>query len=379
MPVIAGDIYFDKVRKEYGRVTALEQLDLRVAAGERLVLLGPSGCGKTTALRLVAGLERVTSGKLYLNGRLANNLEPGERDVAMVFQNYALYPHMTVWENIAFGLQVRRVAKEEIKARIKEALAILGLEGLEERRPRELSGGQRQRVALARAIVKQAPYFLLDEPLSNLDAQLRTQARTELVRLHRKLNSTMIYVTHDQVEAMTIGQRIAILAGGVLQQVDTPENIYNRPANTFVAKFIGNPPMNLLPGIVKGNQLFLGEGLKLIIPGNWSAWLLGKSQNRVIMGLRPEDVTLREEGVAEGEGLPVRITWRENCGKERLYYLAAGDKELTASFSEGRTEPRGGELWLTIDWDKVHFFAEGDGNSLGYPWNTRELSLKAYA
>ncbi|MGO0123240.1 ABC transporter ATP-binding protein [Desulfothermobacter acidiphilus] len=380
MSTIAGDICFDKVRKEYGRVTALEQLDLQVAAGKRLVLLGPSGCGKTTALRLIAGLERVTSGKLYLNGQLANDLEPGERNVAMVFQNYALYPHMTVWDNIAFGLQVRRVAKEEIKARIKAALAILGLEGLEERRPRELSGGQRQRVALARAIVKQAPYFLLDEPLSNLDAQLRTQARTELVRLHCKLNSTMIYVTHDQVEAMTIGQRIAILASGVLQQVDTPENIYNCPANTFVARFIGNPPMNLLPGIVKGNQLFLGEGLKLTVPGNWSAWILGKSPNKeikVIMGLRPESVILKEEKIAEGECLPVKIIWRENCGKERLYYLAAGNKELIASFSESRAEPRGGELWLAINWNKVHFFNKEDGNSLGYPWNAQKLSLNA--
>lgn len=379
VPTKAGYIHFEKVSKNYGKVRALQELSLKIEAGERLVLLGPSGCGKTTALRIIAGLERITSGQLFLDGRLANHLEPGERNVAMVFQNYALYPHMTVWENIAFGLQVRRLTKAEINKRVKEALAMLDLEGLEQRKPRELSGGQRQRVALARAIVKQAPYFLLDEPLSNLDAQLRAHARSELVRLHEKVGSTMVYVTHDQTEAMTIGQRIAVLANGVLQQVDTPENIYHRPANTFVAKFIGNPPMNLLAATIKGNQLYIGENIKLVLPNAWSALLLSKSQGKVIMGLRPEDVVLNEQKGPDSRSFRVRVTWKENYGNQKLVYLDANGKEIIASLSGNQSWPSTEELWVVINWEKVHFFEGDSGISLGYPWNKESIPLRAHA
>ena len=241
---------FHHVSKVYGTNQVVRDLDFSINAGERLILLGPSGCGKTTTLRMIAGLESITSGDLYMGDKRVNDVPPGERNIAMVFQSYALYPHMTVWDNITFGLQIQKLSPSEIEKRTKEAIDILQLEGLTERYPKELSGGQKQRVALARAIVKHSPYFLLDEPLSNLDAKLRQQARTQLVKIHEIYKPTMIYVTHDQVEAMTVATRIAIINEGVLQQIGTPEEVYHRPANTFVAQFIGTPAMNLLPADV---------------------------------------------------------------------------------------------------------------------------------
>ncbi|HIU64143.1 MAG TPA: ABC transporter ATP-binding protein [Candidatus Avacidaminococcus intestinavium] len=354
-----SEIEFIDVVKSYGNTNIIPKLTLKIKAGERLVLLGPSGCGKTTTLRMIAGFEEVTAGKLVMGGERVNEVPPGERNVAMVFQNYALYPHMTVWENISFGLQIQSLPQVEIKARVSEALQVLNLVGYETRKPSELSGGQKQRVALGRAIVKQAPYFLLDEPLSNLDAQLRQQARTELVKLHELYKPTMIYVTHDQVEAMTIAQRIAILNKGVLQQLDTPETIYHRPANTFVASFIGTPAMNLLEVYIKDGRLFVGEAC-LTIGGGWEKLTAG--HNKLIMGLRPEKCHL-----GEGENfIGGQITYAENMGS---YHTVRFDVK------------NGGEIYLTTDcyqsgknyqgcsfaWQDLSFFDYRTGENIGYP------------
>ena len=244
---------------------AVRGVDLEIADGELVVLVGPSGCGKSTTLRMVAGLEEVSEGQVHIGDRLVNDVEPGDRDIAMVFQNYALYPHMTVRANMAFGLKMRRTPKAEIRERVGRAAEMLGIEPMLDRRPRELSGGQRQRVALGRAIVRDPAAFLFDEPLSNLDAKLRAETRTEIAGLHERLGATMIYVTHDQVEAMTLGQRLVLMNHGVVQQVDTPLEVYNNPANRFVATFIGSPPMNLIEGVVQGGQ-FTADG----VDASWS-------------------------------------------------------------------------------------------------------------
>ena len=252
-----SSIVFKNVCKNYGNTQVVKNLNLEINPGERLVLLGPSGCGKSTTLRMIAGLEKITSGELYFGDKVMNDIESGDRNVAMVFQNYALYPHMTVWDNITFGLRMNKVEREEIEKRAREALKILNLEGLEKRYSKELSGGQRQRVALCRAVVKQSPFFLLDEPLSNLDVQLRNTSREELVKLHNLYRPTFVYVTHDQIEAMTIGHRIAVLNKGYLQQIDTPEKIYNNPVNVFVAKFIGIPQINIIRVNINEGELLL--------------------------------------------------------------------------------------------------------------------------
>lgn len=280
-----NSIVFTHVNKAYGNNLVVEDLNLEIRRGERLILLGPSGCGKTTTLRMIAGLEEITSGELYMEGRLVNKLEPGLRNIAMVFQSYALFPHMTVWENITFGLRLQKLAEEEINRRGEQALEILHLADYKQKKTHELSGGQKQRVALCRALVKHSPYFLLDEPLSNLDAQLRQQARTELVRLHEMFRPTMIYVTHDQIEAMTVADRIVVMNKGKVQQIDTPENIYRHPANTFVAGFIGSPAMNLFQGTYAGGELYLG-GCIVSIPEEWKNLLAGHRD--ICVGLRPE-------------------------------------------------------------------------------------------
>lgn len=360
----SSQIRLNKIKKDYGKVTAVSEFNLTVNSGERMVLLGPSGCGKTTVLRMVAGLESITAGELYLGERLANDLEPGERNIAMVFQNYALYPHLTVWENVAFGLEIRHTPKKEIDERIKNALTMLNLTGFESRKPKELSGGQRQRVALARALVKQAPFFLLDEPLSNLDAQLRAHARSELVRLHQHTNSTMIYVTHDQIEAMTIGQRIAVMAKGVLQQVDKPGVIYRRPANTFVAKFIGNPPMNLMRAVVNDGQLIFEDNIVLSIPQYWREYLGTKNVKDVLFGIRPESIILSNAN-ANIDTLPVAITWQEDCGNQKLCYLNVGSQNVIAVIDTAQRFTDG--LVWNMDWSQVHFFDQKSESNLGYP------------
>ena len=256
-----SSIVFKNVCKNYGNTQVVKNLNLEINPGERLVLLGPSGCGRSTTLRMIAGLEKITSGELYFGDKVMNDIESGDRNVAMVFQNYALYPHMTVWDNITFGLRMNKVEREEIEKRAREALKILNLEGLEKRYSKELSGGQRQRVALCRAVVKQSPFFLLDEPLSNLDVQLRNISREELVKLHNLYRPTFVYVTHDQIEAMTIGHRIAVLNKGYLQQIDTPEKIYNNPVNVFVAKFIGIPQINIIRVNINEGELLLKNNI----------------------------------------------------------------------------------------------------------------------
>ena len=281
-------IIFSGVKKAYGKTVVIENLNLEIKKGERLILLGPSGCGKTTTLRMIAGFEEITSGDLFMDGEQVNDLPPGERNIAMVFQSYALFPHMTVWENITFGLQLQKLPKDEIAKRAKEAMEILHLEGYENKKTHELSGGQKQRVALCRALVKQSPYFLLDEPLSNLDAKLRQKARTELVKLHEMFKPTMVYVTHDQIEAMTVAHRIAVMNQGRIPQIDTPYNIYHHPANTFVAGFIGSPAMNILEAQVLNNCLVIGQSA-VKLPQSLCEQIAGRE--KVYFGLRPEACT----------------------------------------------------------------------------------------
>jgi len=311
-------ITFDDVTKTYGDgYPAVSHLDLDVGDGEFMVLVGPSGCGKTTALRMVAGLEEITGGEIRIGDRVVNNLPPRDRDVAMVFQNYALYPHMTVAENIGFALRMRKVPKAEARRRIEEAAQIIGLVEHLDRKPRQLSGGQRQRVAMGRAIVREPQVFLMDEPLSNLDAKLRVQTRSEILKLQRRLRTTTVYVTHDQVEAMTMGDRIAVMNRGVLQQAGTPEELYVRPANVFVASFIGSPAMNL----VRDGDQGMFEGLE---------------RTDAIVGFRPEHVRLN--GDADGSArFTARVDVVEFLGDEQLAYLRAGDVELVAKLP---VEPR---------------------------------------
>ncbi|MEQ1834639.1 MAG: sn-glycerol-3-phosphate ABC transporter ATP-binding protein UgpC, partial [Candidatus Eisenbacteria bacterium] len=279
---------FVGVGKSYGRgAYAVKDVTLTVAEGEFLVLVGPSGCGKSTLLRMVAGLEEVTDGEVRIGGRRVNEVAPRDRDVAMVFQNYALYPHMTVFDNLAFGLQLRKVAKDEIRRRVEAAAGVLGLERYLERQPRELSGGERQRVALGRAMVREPKVFLFDEPLSNLDARLRVEMRAEIRRLHQRVGATMIYVTHDQVEAMTMGDRIAVLQKGLLQQCADPRTLYSRPANTFVAGFIGTPPINQFPGVLAADGATVEvAGAKLPLGAAQQAALAGRAGGKVTLGVR---------------------------------------------------------------------------------------------
>lgn len=281
-------IVFDNVQKAYGKNVVINDLTLKIKKGERLILLGPSGCGKTTTLRMIAGFEEITKGQLLMDGRVVNDVAPGERNIAMVFQSYALFPHLSVWDNITFGLQLQKLPQAEMEKRARLAMEILHLEGYENKKTHELSGGQKQRVALCRALVKQSPYFLLDEPLSNLDAKLRQKARTELVKIHEMFQPTMVYVTHDQIEAMTVAHRIAVMNQGKIQQIDTPANIYHHPANTFVATFIGSPAMNILEAEVLAGKIIVGN-CALRLPADKLA-LIG-ARSKVLFGLRPEACT----------------------------------------------------------------------------------------
>jgi multiple sugar transport system ATP-binding protein len=314
-------IAFDHVTKRFEDGTvAVDDLNLNVGEGEFLILVGPSGCGKTTALRMVAGLERVSDGEIRIGDRVVNEVPPGGRDVAMVFQNYALYPHMTVRQNISFPLRQARLQKAEVEERLTRAARLLGLEDLLERKPRELSGGQRQRVAMGRAIVRQPRAFLMDEPLSNLDAKLRVQMRAELIDLHRRLGVTTIYVTHDQTEAMTLGDRVVVLDKGVVQQVDPPDKLYRQPANTFVASFIGSPAMNFLDARLQAGALQLGEWTIELPDALRSA--VGGREGKVLVGVRPENFALANSG-RSAQRIPAEIQITEQLGPELLVHFHA--------------------------------------------------------
>ncbi|HKI91348.1 MAG TPA: ABC transporter ATP-binding protein, partial [Gaiellaceae bacterium] len=335
---------FDSVSKRFGAdVLAVDELSLDVAEGEFLILVGPSGCGKTTALRMVAGLEEVTSGEIRIGDRLVNDLPPAERDVAMVFQNYALYPHMTVADNIGFPLRQQKVKKAEVKQRVADVVGLLGIEELLQRRPRELSGGQRQRVAIGRALVRRPRAFLMDEPLSNLDAKLRVQMRAELISLHHRVGITTVYVTHDQIEAMTLGDRVVVMNKGVVQQVDTPDRLYRHPTNVFVASFIGSPSMNFLRGTIAGPELRVGEyAFRVPEPIRGG---LARSSGDVIVGLRPEDFALGGDG-PESIGAAVEIS--ERLGPEVLAHLRADGLPIAELERANDAHEEAGELSGTI-------------------------------
>lgn len=356
-----ASVTFKSVCKRYGDFVALRELDIEIGDREFLVFVGPSGCGKTTTLRLLAGLDKVTAGDIFIGDRRVNELASRDRDIAMVFQSYALYPHMTVYDNMAFSLELQGLGKGDIQQRVQRAAQQMGLEALLHRKPKELSGGQRQRVAVCRAIVRNPAVFLMDEPLSNLDAQLRVQARTEISRLHRELNSTFIYVTHDQVEAMTMGTRIAILNQGVLQQIDTPQAVYSSPKNKFVAGFIGSPAMNFLEGalVEMADQLwFKSDALSLPLPPTTPQYQRYIGQ-RVICGLRPEDIhdaRYLPPGMVTAP-LKGTITHTESMGHEVIVYLALSDGQSCAARVDRRSTLALGEsAELAVNTTALHLF-----------------------
>jgi multiple sugar transport system ATP-binding protein len=351
-----------KIYEERGRTSvAVHDVTVTVADGEFLVLVGPSGCGKSTTLRMIAGLESVSAGTIKIGDRVVNHVPARDRDIAMVFQNYALYPHMTVYQNLAFALTMRRTAKTDIDARVRQAAALLELEPLLDRRPRQLSGGQRQRVAVGRAIVRQPQVFLFDEPLSNLDAKLRVQMRRDLAALRRRLGTTTIYVTHDQVEAMTLGDRIVVMRDGRVQQTDAPLALYRQPANTFVATFLGTPPMNLLRGTVTAGEAPAfqadGGGLRLPLAGGPHP----ASGRPVIVGIRPEDFRL---GASAAAGVSAWVAEVEPLGNETLVSLDADGVALTARLDGAAVVRRGDPVTLTVAPESLHWFDAKSENRL---------------
>ena len=345
------------VVKRYGRGPGANQVihgvSAEIADGEFIVIVGPSGCGKSTLLRMVAGLEEVSEGEIAIGGRVVNDVEPSERDIAMVFQNYALYPHMSVYANMAYGLKIAKLPKDEIDARVQKAARILELGGLLERTPRQLSGGQRQRVAMGRAIVRQPQAFLFDEPLSNLDAKLRAQTRLEIQKLHAELGVTSLFVTHDQVEAMTLAQRMVVMNAGRIEQIGTPEQVYGQPATTFVAGFIGSPPMNLLAGVADGQQFRL-DGVTLPLPA------AAPRSGELLLGVRPEHATAAADG-----RWPLTVEMVEMLGAERLVYGRLGGAAFTLRVDAMLAAPRPGALLhLAVAAPQLHWFDPKTGQRL---------------
>jgi len=354
-------VRFDGVTKRFGRTVAVDDLTLEIEDGEFLVLVGPSGCGKSTALRMIAGLEEISEGDLYIGTRRVNDLAPKDRDVAMVFQSYALYPHMSVYDNLAFALQLRHVPRSVIDTRVRDAAAILGIANLLDRKPKQLSGGQRQRVALGRAIVREPQVFLMDEPLSNLDAKLRVEMRAEISKLHQRLGVTTVYVTHDQVEAMTMGDRIAVLRDGVLQQVDAPMTLYDVPANVFVATFIGSPSMNIFKARVgsSGADVLLETGgFPLPAPATRRRELTARIGQELLLGIRPEHMeTIELAGQQESRAtIPARVEVAEPMGSEILLHLRTGKDTFTARVDSRTRAAPGDVVELAVDLERIHLF-----------------------
>jgi multiple sugar transport system ATP-binding protein len=365
-----GRVEFVEVSKQYGETEAVQNVNLTVEDSEFLVLLGPSGCGKSTLLKMTAGLEDVTWGEIYIDDRLVNYLKPGDRNVAMVFQNYALYPHMTVRDNISFPLKMTKVPKDETRTRVARAASILGLEDLMDRRPEQLSGGQRQRVALGRSIVREPAVFLMDEPLSNLDAQLRVQTREEILKLHERLQTTTIYVTHDQIEAMTMGHRIVVMRSGVVQQVGRPQDVYDHPANTFVAAFLGSPKINLHAGsiVASGNSPSFRSGdVEIPLTGQLAS-LAGSVSDEVALGVRPEDIGIRigEAPMAGGDDivqLPATVSLVEPVGSDLYVRADSGSIDWMARAEARMPVMPGQPVTLELDLRHAHLFGS-DGHNL---------------
>jgi multiple sugar transport system ATP-binding protein len=335
---------------------AVQDFNLEIEDKEFIIFVGPSGCGKSTTLRMIAGLEEITSGTLKIGDKVMNDVEPKDRDIAMVFQNYALYPHMTVYDNMAFGLKLRKVPKDEIDKAVREAARILDLEKLLDRKPKALSGGQRQRVAMGRAIVRNPKVFLMDEPLSNLDAKLRVQMRTEISKIHQRLGATIIYVTHDQTEAMTLGTRIVVMKDGIVQQIDTPQNLYQKPCNLFVAGFVGSPQMNFLDAAIseKGGKVIAKvDEYELEVPAAKAAALKEKGYigKTVVMGIRPENISDDENGA-----MASTVNVYELLGAEVFLYFTLGGTQITARVNPHTTARAGSQIKFNFDMDKTHFF-----------------------
>jgi multiple sugar transport system ATP-binding protein len=362
-----AEVTLHQVMKAYGPVTVIPHLDLDIRDHEFMVLVGPSGCGKSTALRMIAGLEEISGGTISIGDRVVNDVPPKDRDIAMVFQSYALYPHMTVRQNLEFGLKIRKTPKAEMNRLVDEAAQTLGITELLDRKPKQLSGGQRQRVALGRAIVRKPAVFLFDEPLSNLDAKLRVQMRAEISTLQKRLQTTTVYVTHDQIEAMTMGDRIAVMNKGELQQVGTPLEVYEQPETLFVASFIGTPPMNFLPATISdGGATVTASGFKLPVPAAFRAAAAGKDGVKVVLGLRPENI--REAGRdAEGDLVPITVTaeFVEPLGHEVIVHGRIGDDLLVAKVGPHRSPQMGATVALVIEAATAHLFDVATEKRLG--------------
>jgi multiple sugar transport system ATP-binding protein len=357
-------VKFEHVYKRFNKTEIVRDINLDIEDKEFLVLVGPSGCGKSTCLRMIAGLEDVSEGDIYIGDRIVNGVDPKDRDIAMVFQNYALYPHMTVYDNMAFGLKLRHLPKNDIEKRVQESADILGLEKLLKRKPKELSGGQRQRVALGRALVRSAQVFLLDEPLSNLDAKLRVQTRAEIVKIHQRVQTTFIYVTHDQVEAMTMGSRIAVLNAGIIQQIGAPQDLYDHPANQFVAGFIGSPAMNFFDDAKVTSDgdktMIVIDGIGQVeVPPPFVGRVREAASKKLTFGIRPEhlaDVALLPPEAQDHSTLEAPVEVVEHLGNELMVHMVADDKNIVARLDPHSRARAGGVIKLHIDTDNIHLF-----------------------
>jgi multiple sugar transport system ATP-binding protein len=367
-------VYYENMTKAWGDVVGVNNLNLEIPDKEFLVLVGPSGCGKSTALRCLAGLEEITKGNIWIDERVVNDVPPKDRDIAMVFQSYALYPHMSVYDNMAFGLKLRKTPKDEIERRVQEAAKILGITQLLDRKPKQMSGGQRQRVALGRAIVRDPKVFLFDEPLSNLDADLRTRMRYEISKLHQRLGTTFIYVTHDQVEALTMADRIAVLKDGVLQQVDNPQHLYDHPENIFVAGFIGSPAMNFFSGTITGtvDEMYVDSGsVRIRLPQNEVEQLGADNIGReIIFGVRPEDIhhpRYKPAGVVE-QLVDSVVDVTELMGNEIFVYLMTEDEQSFIARVDPRADLRPGDkVQMSFNAEKVHIFDRASEKNIATP------------